>query len=52
MRSDQAAAVARLGEANLFDQCKRLCKYLDDFMMYWDIPAGEDLKILEDKIVF
>jgi hypothetical protein len=60
LRMVKAAAVARLGEANLFDQCKHLCKYLDErvrsrnqiahFMMYWDIPAGEDLKILEDKI--
>jgi hypothetical protein len=62
LRMVKAAAVVRLGETNLFDQCKRLCKYLEDekvegsrnqiahFMMYWDIPSGEDLKILEDKI--
>jgi hypothetical protein len=60
LRMIKAAAVVRLGETNLSDQCKRLCKDLEEkersrnqiahFMMYWDIPAGEDLKILEDKI--
>ncbi len=61
LRMVKAAALVRLGETDLFDQCRRLCKYLDEdvegsrnriahFMMYWDIPAGEDLENLEDKI--
>jgi hypothetical protein len=59
LRMVKAAALVRLGETDLFDQCRRLSKYLDEdvegsrnriahFMMYWDIPAGEDLEILED----
>jgi hypothetical protein len=57
----KAAAVIRLGETKLFDQCRRLCKYLNEevaggrnqiahFMMYWDIPEVEDLKTLDDKV--
>jgi hypothetical protein len=56
LRMVKAAALVRFGESNLFGQCKRLCKYLEDveggrnriahFMMYWDIPAGEDFKVL------
>ena len=57
LRMVKTAVLVRLGETDLFERCKRLCKYLDEdieqkrnqiahFKMYYDMP--EDA--LEEKV--